>query len=116
MSMFLILSHPLRVSVHLRQADDNAAAQAVAAESTLRAVPDLPAAAPLRRFRRLRRPSKSTETLSKDAPELSPTAIISLKDGWLDEYEAWQKRDLEAGQKSWWHLDGNNQLPKTDSV
>jgi putative transposase len=32
--------------------------------------------------------------LGKDAPGLSPTAIVRLKDGWLEEYEAWQKRDL----------------------
>jgi len=34
--------------------------------------------------------------LGKDAPGLSPTAIVRLKGGWLDEYEAWQKRDLSA--------------------
>jgi hypothetical protein len=34
--------------------------------------------------------------LGKDAPGLSPTAIICLKDGWIDEYDAWQKRDLSA--------------------
>ena len=34
--------------------------------------------------------------LGKDAPGLSPTAIVRLKDGWLDEYAAWQKRDLSA--------------------
>jgi len=34
--------------------------------------------------------------LGKDAPGLSPTAIVRLKDGWLDEYDAWQKRDLSA--------------------
>src|SRR6266852_3360855 len=27
---------------------------------------------------------------------LSPTAIIRLKDGWLDEHDAWQKHDLSA--------------------
>ncbi len=31
-----------------------------------------------------------------DAPGLSPTAIVRLKDDWLDKYEAWQKRDLSA--------------------
>src|SRR5262245_36179355 len=31
--------------------------------------------------------------LGKDAPGLSPTAVIRLKDGWIDEYDAWQKRD-----------------------
>ena len=34
--------------------------------------------------------------LGNDAPGLSPTAIGRLKDGWLDEYDAWQKRDLSA--------------------
>jgi putative transposase len=34
--------------------------------------------------------------LGKDAPGLSPTAIARLKDGWLDECEAWQRRDLSA--------------------
>jgi Transposase, Mutator family len=34
--------------------------------------------------------------LGKDAPGLSPTAIVRLKDGWLDEQNAWQKRDLSA--------------------
>ena len=32
--------------------------------------------------------------LGKDAPGLSPTAIVRLKEGWIDAYEAWQKRDL----------------------
>lgn len=32
----------------------------------------------------------------KDAPGLSPTAIACLKDGWLNEHEAWQKRDLST--------------------
>ena len=34
--------------------------------------------------------------LGQDAPGLSPTAIIRLKDGWIDEHDAWQKRDLSA--------------------
>ena len=34
--------------------------------------------------------------LGKDAPGLSPTAISRLKDGWIDEHGAWQKRDLSA--------------------
>ena len=34
--------------------------------------------------------------LDKDAPGLSPTAIARLKDGWRDECDAWQKRDLSA--------------------
>ena len=32
--------------------------------------------------------------LGKDAPGLSATAIVRLKDGWIDEHDRWQKRDL----------------------
>ena len=34
--------------------------------------------------------------LGRGAPGLSPTAIVRLKDGWIDEHDAWQKRDLSA--------------------
>jgi putative transposase len=34
--------------------------------------------------------------LGKDAPGLSATAISRLKDGWMDEHDAWQKRDLST--------------------
>lgn len=34
--------------------------------------------------------------LGKDAAALSASAIGRLKDGWLDEHAAWQKRDLLA--------------------
>ena len=34
--------------------------------------------------------------LGKDPPGLSPSAIVRLKDGWVDEYDAWQKRDISA--------------------
>ncbi|WP_035682962.1 transposase, partial [Bradyrhizobium liaoningense] len=34
--------------------------------------------------------------LGKDAAGLSASAVGRLKDGWLDEYAAWQKRDLSA--------------------
>jgi len=34
--------------------------------------------------------------LGKDAPGLSATAISRLKDGWIDEHHAWQKRDLST--------------------
>ena len=44
--------------------------------------------------------------LGKDAPGLSPTAIIRLKDGWLDEYDAWQKRDLSAKRYVYVWADG----------
>jgi putative transposase len=44
--------------------------------------------------------------LGKDAPGLSPTAIARLKDGWFDEYEAWQKRDLSAKRYVYVWADG----------
>jgi putative transposase len=44
--------------------------------------------------------------LGKDAPGLSPTAIIRLKDDWLDEYDAWQKRDLSAKRYVYVWADG----------
>jgi putative transposase len=47
-----------------------------------------------------------TALLGKDAPGLSPTAIVRLKGGWLDEYEAWQKRDLSAKRYVYVWADG----------
>jgi len=44
--------------------------------------------------------------LGKDAPGLSPTAIARLKDGWRDEYDAWQKRDLSAKRYAYAWADG----------
>jgi putative transposase len=44
--------------------------------------------------------------LGKDAPGLSPTAIIRLKDGWIDEHQAWQKRDLSAKRYVYVWADG----------
>jgi putative transposase len=44
--------------------------------------------------------------LGKDAPGLSPTAIVRLKDGWLDDYAAWQKRDLSAKRYVYVWADG----------
>jgi transposase-like protein len=44
--------------------------------------------------------------LGKDAPGLSPTAIIRLKDGWIDEHHAWQKRDLSAKRYVYVWADG----------
>jgi len=44
--------------------------------------------------------------LGKDAPGLSPTAIIRLKDGWIDEHDAWQKRDLSAKRYVYVWADG----------
>jgi putative transposase len=34
--------------------------------------------------------------LGKDAAGLSASAVSRLKDGWLDEHTAWQRRDLSA--------------------
>jgi putative transposase len=44
--------------------------------------------------------------LGKDAPGLSPTAIVRLNDGWLEEYAAWQKRDLSAKRYVYVWADG----------
>jgi putative transposase len=44
--------------------------------------------------------------LGKDAPGLSPTAIIRLKDGWIDDHDAWQKRDLSAKRYVYVWADG----------
>ena len=44
--------------------------------------------------------------LGNDAPGLSPTAIARLKDGWLDEYKAWQMRDLSAKRYVYVWADG----------
>jgi putative transposase len=44
--------------------------------------------------------------LGNDAPGLSPTAIARLKDGWRDEYDAWQKRDLSAKRYAYVWADG----------
>jgi transposase-like protein len=44
--------------------------------------------------------------LGKDAPGLSPTAIARLKDGWLDDYDAWQKRDLSTKRYVYVWADG----------
>ena len=44
--------------------------------------------------------------LGKDAPGLSATAIRRLKDGWIDEHNAWQKRDLSAKRYVYVWADG----------
>src|SRR5260370_38087352 len=44
--------------------------------------------------------------LGKDAAGLSASAIGRLKDGWLDEYAAWQKRDLSAKRYVYIWADG----------
>lgn len=44
--------------------------------------------------------------LGKDAAGLSASAIGRLKDGWLDEYIAWRKRDLSAKRYVYIWADG----------
>jgi transposase-like protein len=44
--------------------------------------------------------------LGQDAPGLSATAIVRLKDGWIDEHDAWQKRDLSAKRYVYVWADG----------
>jgi len=38
--------------------------------------------------------------LGKDAAGLSASSIGRLKDGWFDEHDAWQRRDLSASATS----------------
>jgi transposase-like protein len=47
-----------------------------------------------------------TALLGKDAAGLSASAIGRLKDGWLDEHAAWQKRDLSAKRYVYIWADG----------
>ena len=44
--------------------------------------------------------------LGKDAAGLSASAIGRLKDGWLDEHTAWQRRDLSAKRYVYIWADG----------
>jgi putative transposase len=44
--------------------------------------------------------------LDKDGPGLSPTAIIRLKDGWIDAHDACQQRDLSAKRYVYQWADG----------
>src|SRR5258707_15512637 len=44
--------------------------------------------------------------LGKDAAGLSASAIGRLKDGWIDEHAAWQKRDLSAKRYVYIWADG----------
>src|SRR5260370_19914355 len=46
------------------------------------------------------------ELIGKDAAGLSASAIGRVKDGWLDEYAAWQKRDLSAKRYVYIWADG----------
>lgn len=44
--------------------------------------------------------------LGKDAAGLSPTTIVRLKEGWIDERAAWQKRDLSSKRYVYVWADG----------
>ena len=44
--------------------------------------------------------------LGRDAPNLSPSVIGRLKEGWQDEYERWQRRDLSARRYVYVWADG----------
>jgi putative transposase len=44
--------------------------------------------------------------LGPNAPGLSPTNIVRLKDGWQKDYEAWSKRDLSGKRYVYWWADG----------
>ena len=44
--------------------------------------------------------------LGPNAPGLSPANIVRLKQGWQDEYEAWQQRDLSGKQYVYFWADG----------
>ncbi|WP_425995468.1 IS256 family transposase, partial [Afipia sp. DC4300-2b1] len=49
---------------------------------------------------------RSAALLGKDAAGLSASAIGRLKDGWLDEHTAWQRRDLSAKRYVYIWADG----------
>src|SRR6202035_4772696 len=63
-----------------------------------------PAACTRPRGRRCR--SWPHPVLAEDAAGLSASAIGRLKDGWLDEHAAWQKRDLSAKRYVYIWADG----------
>ena len=44
--------------------------------------------------------------LGKDAPGLSPTNIVRLKEGWQKDYVEWSKRDLSGKKYVYWWADG----------
>ena len=44
--------------------------------------------------------------LGRDAPNLSPSVVGRLKDGWQDEYERWQRRDLSVRRYLYVWADG----------
>src|SRR3954463_10518212 len=44
--------------------------------------------------------------LGKDAPNLSPSVVARLKEGWADDYARWQQRDLSARRYVYVWADG----------
>jgi len=44
--------------------------------------------------------------LGKDAPGLSPSTIVRLKDGWAEEHKAWERRDLSTKRYVYVWADG----------
>jgi hypothetical protein len=54
--------------------------------------------------------------LGKDAAGLSASAIGRLKDGWLDEYAAWQKLDLNSSVASRTTRKGASSVPAAIST
>jgi len=49
---------------------------------------------------------KLAALLGKEAAGLSPTTIVRLKEGWIDEHAAWQKRDLSSKRYVYVWADG----------
>jgi len=48
------------------------------------------------------------ELFGEAAKGFSPASIVRFKQGWEAEYQAWQKRDLSAGEYLYWWADGVN--------
>lgn len=44
--------------------------------------------------------------LGKDAPGLSASNIVRLKEGWEKQYESWNKRSLVDKRSIYWWVDG----------
>jgi len=55
-----------------------------------------------------------TSLLGPDAPGLSPSTVRRLTEGWQDEHERWQKRDLSARRYVYLWADGVYFTPRLD--
>lgn len=55
-----------------------------------------------------------TSLLGPDAPGLSPATVRRLTEGWQDEHERWQKRDLSARRYVYLWADGVYFTPRLD--